>query len=87
MSAFYKCIHIGPGLTGYTGKMFRVGGIYKSAETENQPAVLDELGHLRVIGKGHRFIVGHLKNRPWPSPERPIFAHFIPIADSRHVNR
>jgi hypothetical protein len=71
----------------YTGKMFRVGGIYKSAETENQPAVLDELGRLRVIGEGCRFVVGHLRNRRWFSQERPIFAHFIPVADSRHANR
>jgi hypothetical protein len=55
--------------------MFRLGHVYKAVETEGLPAVIDELGHVRVIGSSLRFIVGHWGG-PWPAPEFPIGAYF-----------
>ena len=71
--AYYKCVALSK---RYTGRMFKLGGVYRSVETEKQPAVIDELGHVRVIGSDLRFVVGHWGG-PWPAaPEFPIGAYF-----------
>jgi len=68
----YKCVRLSD---RYKGRMFRLGHVYKAVETEGLPAVIDELGHVRVIGSSLRFIVGHWGG-PWPAPEFPIGAYF-----------
>jgi len=70
--AYYKCVRLSK---RYTGRIFKLGGVYRSVETERQPAVIDELGHVRVIGSNLRFVVGHWGG-PWPAPEYPIAAYF-----------
>lgn len=55
--------------------MFKLDHSYRAVDTEKQPAVIDELGHVRVIGNSLRFCVGHLGG-PWPAPEYPIYAYF-----------
>jgi hypothetical protein len=72
----YKCIRIEH---GYTGRMFHVDGIYQSVDTENTPAVIDDLGHVRVIASSLRFIVGYRPSNLTPWIELPIFAHFAPV--------
>ena len=77
MTSYYKCIRIDP---GYTGRMFHVDAIYKSVDTENTSAVIDSLGHVRVITSDLRFLVGHRpsNSRLTPWRELPIFAYFAP---------
>jgi hypothetical protein len=58
--------------------MFRLNHIYKAVDSENQPSVIDELGHVRVIGSNLRFLVGHWGD-PWPGAEYPIYAYFEPV--------
>lgn len=71
----YKCVRLSE---RYKGCMFKLDNLYRAIETENQPAVIDELGHLRVIGSKLRFVVGHWGG-PWPAPEFPIYAYFEPV--------
>jgi hypothetical protein len=73
----YKCISID---NGYTGRMFRVDGVYKSVDLYPTPAVIDDLGHVRVIASSLCFIVGHRPSNLTPWRELPIFAHFAPAA-------
>jgi hypothetical protein len=78
MMGYYKCVELSK---RYTGRMFKLGGVYRSTETEKQPAVIDELGYVRVIGSNLRFVVGHWGGL-WPAPEFPIVAYFeiVPFA-------
>ncbi len=83
--AYYKCVRLSK---RYTGGMFKLDHVYRSVETENQPAVIDEFGHLRVIGSELRFVVGHWGG-PWPhAPEFPIGAYFelVPSAPATAGN-
>jgi len=70
--AYYKCVYLSE---RYKGRMFKLDHVYKAVEAYNQPAVIDELGHTRVIGTNLRFVVGHWGG-PWPAPEYPIAAYF-----------
>jgi hypothetical protein len=81
MTSHYKCIRIDP---GYTGKMFHVDAIYKSVDTENTPAVIDSLGHVRVITDDLRFLVGHRPSNLTSWRELPIFAYFAPAEADNH---
>ena len=77
MTLHYKCIGID---CGYASTMFHVNGIYKSVDTENTPAVIDELNRVRVITSDLRFLVGHRPSNLTPWRELPIFAYFAPAA-------
>jgi hypothetical protein len=68
----YKCVALSE---RYKGRMFKLDHAYRAAEGEKQHAVIDELGHTRVIGSSLRFCVGHWGG-PWPVPEYPIYAYF-----------
>lgn len=77
MTSHYKCMRID---CNYASTMFRVGGIYKSVDTQNTPAVIDELGRVRVITSDLRFLIGHRPSNLAPWRELPILAHFAPAA-------
>lgn len=72
----YKCIRID---SGYTSTMFRIDGVYKSVDLYPTPAVIDDLGHVRVITSSLRFIVDYQPTSLSPWRYLPIFAHFAPV--------
>lgn len=48
----YRCTRLGPVPT----RMFTAGKSYRHVDGYNQPAVVDDLGHVRVIGNSLSFI-------------------------------